>query len=119
MTRKIKFLATAIFCLALGVGQIFAQSTVTGGIQGRITDPQGAVVPNATIKVTNLGTNAEVTATTSEDGAYRVTNLQPGTYSVEVNATGFAAAKVERVVVEVGAVVLLDEGRHVTMDVHV
>ncbi len=102
MTRKIKFLATAIFCMLLGIGQIFAQSTVTGGIQGRVTDPQGAVVPNASVKVTNLGTNAEVTTTSSEDGAYRVTNLQPGTYSIEVTATGFAVAKVERAVVEVG-----------------
>lgn len=102
MTRRIKFLAMAIFCLALGAGQIFAQSTVTGGIQGRVVDPQGAVVPNATVKVKNSGTNAEVTTTTDGDGGYRVTNLQPGTYTIEASATGFATVKVERIVVEVG-----------------
>lgn len=102
MTRKIKFLATAIFCLALGATQIFAQSTVTGGIQGRVVDPQGAVVPNATIKIKNSGTNAEVTTQTNNDGNYRVTNLQPGTYTVEASAAGFSTVKVERIVVEVG-----------------
>jgi hypothetical protein len=102
MTRRIKFLAAAIFCLAFGAGQIFAQSTVTGGIQGKVVDPQGAVVPNATVTVRNTGTNAEVTATTTEDGTFRVTNLQPGTYTIEAAASGFATVKVERIVVEVG-----------------
>ena len=102
MTRRIKFLATAIFCLALGAAQIFAQSTVTGGVQGRVVDPQGAVVPNATVKVKNAGTNAEVTTTTDDDGGYRVSNLQPGTYTIEVSANGFSTVKVERIIVEVG-----------------
>jgi Carboxypeptidase regulatory-like domain/TonB dependent receptor-like, beta-barrel len=104
MTKRItiKFLATAIFCLLLGVGQIFAQSTVTGGINGTVTDPAGAVVPNATVTVTNLETNAVVTATSNEDGGFRVSNLQPGTYSVAVTATGFTAFNVAKVTVEVG-----------------
>ena len=109
MTRKIsiKFLATAIFCMLFGIGQIFAQSTVTGGIQGKVTDPQGAIVPNATITVTNLGTNSVVTATSDDDGGYRVTSLQPGTYMVEVSASGLSA-KVEKVVVEVGQATSID-----------
>lgn len=109
MTKRIsiKFLATAIFCVALGIGQVFAQSIVTGGIQGKITDPQGALVPNATITVTNTGTNSVVTTTSDEDGGYRVNNLQPGTYMVEVTASGLSA-KVEKVVVEVGASTPID-----------
>lgn len=109
MTRKIsvKFLAMAIFCLALGIGQIFAQSTVTGGIQGKVTDPQGAIVPNATVTVTNLGTNSVVTATSDDNGGYRVTSLQPGTYMIEVSASGLSA-KVESVVVEVGQATAID-----------
>lgn len=104
MTKRIsiKFLALAVFCLLLSIGQIFAQSTVTGGINGTVTDPQGAVVPNATVTVTNLGTNSVVTTTTDSDGGFRVTNLQPGTYSVEITATGFSASKAEKIVVEVG-----------------
>lgn len=88
--------------LLLGAGQAFAQSTVTGGINGTVTDPQGGVVPNATITVTNIGTNSVVTATTNQDGGYRVTNLQPGTYRVETNVSGFAPAKADNITVEVG-----------------
>jgi outer membrane receptor protein involved in Fe transport len=110
MTNKfsIKFLALMLFCLALGIGQVFAQSTVTGGIRGKITDPQGAIVPNATITVTNVGTNKVDTATTDEDGGYRFSNLQPGTYSIGIGATGFANFTQERVVVEVGQVTTVD-----------
>ena len=87
--------------MLFSIGQIFAQSTVTGGIQGKITDPQGAIVPNATVTVTNLGTNSVITATSDDDGGYRVTSLQPGTYMIEVSASGLSA-KVDKVVVEVG-----------------
>jgi hypothetical protein len=103
-----KFLATAIFCLLLSAGQIFAQSTVTGGIRGKVTDPQGAIVPNATVTVTNVGTNKIDTAVTDEDGGYRFSNLQPGTYSLGIAASGFANFALERVVVEVGQVTAVD-----------
>jgi hypothetical protein len=105
---SIRFLAAVVFCLLLGVGQIFAQSTVTGGIRGKITDPQGAIIPNATVTVTNVGTNKVETAATDEDGGYRFSNLQPGTYTVSVAVTGFAEFSQEKVVVEVGQVTTLD-----------
>ncbi len=110
MTIKfsIKFLAMAIFCLALGTAQIFAQSTVTGAIRGKITDPQGAVVPNANITVTNIGTNKIQTQTATDDGTFRITNLEPGTFTVEVTSGSFAPFKQENVVVEVGQVTALD-----------
>lgn len=106
--RSIKFLTLMLLCLAFGIGQVFAQSTVTGGIRGKITDPQGAVVPNATVTVTNIGTNKVDTANADEDGGYRFSNLQPGTYSVGIVVTGFANFTQERVVVEVGQVTTLD-----------
>lgn len=91
-----------ILSVLLCAGQAFGQSTVTGGINGRVTDPQGAIVPNATVKVTNTGTNSTVTVTANEDGAFRVTSLNPGTYRVEFSAGSFAPSKAEGVVVEVG-----------------
>jgi hypothetical protein len=110
MTKKIsiKFLAAAIFCLLLSVGQIFAQSTVTGGIRGKITDPQGAVLPNAAITVTNVGTNQTMNVTANEDGVYVVNNLQPGTYTIVVAVSGFAGFTQERVIVEVGQTTTVD-----------
>jgi hypothetical protein len=104
MTKRISinFLMLAMFCLLLGIGQIFAQSTVSGGISGTVTDPQGALIAGATVTVTNIGTNNVVTETTNDDGGYRVNNLQPGKYKVEVAMTGFANAIVPEITVEVG-----------------
>ena len=50
----------------------FAQSTLTGGISGKVTDPQGASIPNAAVTVTNVGTGKEATATSDSDGGFRV-----------------------------------------------
>ncbi len=105
---SLKFLHLAIFTLLLGIAQIFAQSSVTGAITGKVSDPQGAVVPNATLTVTNIATNSILTATTSNDGGFRVTNLQPGIYSVESSVQGFAQFKQEKVVVEVGKITPLE-----------
>lgn len=92
-----------ILLTAFGAGQVFAQSTVTGGISGTISDPQGGVVPNASVTVTNTGTNQSSTVSSSDDGGFRVTNLNPGTYTVEVAAiSGFAPAKAENIIVEIG-----------------
>ncbi|HEX9960351.1 MAG TPA: carboxypeptidase regulatory-like domain-containing protein, partial [Pyrinomonadaceae bacterium] len=94
----------AVFCLALGTSQILAQSTVTGGIRGTVSDAQGAVVPNVTVTIVNTGTNQTQDITTDEDGGYRFSNLQPGVYSLKAVASGFAQFNQERVVVEVGQV---------------
>jgi hypothetical protein len=68
--------------------QIAAQST-TGSIVGVVTDPSGAVVPDATVVVTDLGTNIETRTTADQSGNYVVTPLPIGQYSVTVEAKGF------------------------------
>src|SRR5262245_14700599 len=71
---------------------IFAVSTWgqtgTGGINGVITDPQGKAVSRANVTLTNLGTNATRTATTTEAGLYVFDLLTPGDYRIEVEAAG-------------------------------
>ncbi|MEO8041172.1 MAG: TonB-dependent receptor [Acidobacteriota bacterium] len=104
MTKNLSIKIFSLLALSflLGLGQVFAQSTTTGGIGGTVTDPQGSVVPSATITVTNIATNGAVTVTTTDDGGYRVTNLQPGVYRIEVTVAGFAPAKADNITVEVG-----------------
>ncbi|HKR02787.1 MAG TPA: TonB-dependent receptor [Pyrinomonadaceae bacterium] len=82
----------------------FAQSTTTGAIGATVTDPQGAVVPNATVTVRNVETNKEDVSTTDSEGRARVVNLQPGNYTVSINASGFGTFTQDKVVVEVGRV---------------
>ncbi|MDQ3179927.1 MAG: carboxypeptidase-like regulatory domain-containing protein [Acidobacteriota bacterium] len=104
MTKKIsiKFLAATIFCLVLGIGHIFAQSTVAGRINGKVVDQQGSLIPNTIVTDTNVGTNKSEAADAKSDAPYRLINLQSGIYTIEVATQGFANFKAENVVVEVG-----------------
>lgn len=97
---SIKFLTTAVFCLLLGVAQIFAQAG-TGSITGVVTDANGAVIPNATVKLLSLEKGTELTTTASNDGIYTFALLAPGRYSVTASGASFAEQKLE-VEVQVG-----------------
>jgi hypothetical protein len=79
----------------------------TGTVTGTVTDPTGAVVPNAAITITNTATNQSRNGTSSSGGEYVITNLTPGAYVVKVNATGFALFQ-QRVDVMVGSKVSVD-----------
>jgi len=60
-----------------------------GAIEGRILDSSGAVVPKATVTVTNKATGVVATIPVNDQGEYQVLTLIPGTYAVKVSATGF------------------------------
>ncbi len=81
---------------ALLVGQTFR-----GTILGSVTDPSGAFVAGATVKVRNEATGLERTTVTSGDGSYAVSELPIGTYSVTVTLTGFQTAVTNNVAVDV------------------
>src|SRR5712671_2463285 len=96
--------------LALCALGTMAQSTVTGAINGTVTNPNKEVVVGASITVKNNGTNKESTAAADDNGGFKVVNLEPGTYTVTVNGSGFAPFTNEGVVVEVGRSTNLDAG---------
>ena len=108
LRKAARALALLAFCLAFGAPHAAAQSTTQGAIGGTVKDPQGAVVANAPVTVRNEETNRELAATTDSEGRFRVVQLDPGNYTVTVNASGFAAFTQQRVVVEVGRVTPLD-----------
>ena len=89
--------AFTLLMTSSGLGQ-----TETGQINGKVVDPNGALVANASVTVKSVDTGTENTATTDDQGRYNVTNLKPGLYDVTINASGFAAAT-QRVQVTVGS----------------
>ncbi len=78
----------------LGCGVALAQSTL-GTVLGTVTDQSGAVVPGATVKITNLDENTSRTLTTNASGNYEAVDIKAGHYSVEVTNTGFKTTRVE------------------------
>ncbi len=79
-----------LFAMLLGASALPAFGQIDrGAIAGRILDSSGAVVPSATVTITNKATGVAVTTNVDSDGEYQVLTLIPGTYSVRVTATGF------------------------------
>ena len=102
--RTFAILAVALLILASG-GAVWSQ-TVQGVITGAVTDPTGAVVPGATVTITNTGTNISQNTTTGSDGSYRFPLVPPGTYTLEVKAANFAIVRASGFVVEASQTVL-------------
>lgn len=99
MVKTIKsFIGAALFCLSFSL-TLLAQQSDNGGLNGSVTDQNGAIVPNATVIITNLGTNAKRTLTTNEDGRWSIAVLPLGNYEVSAQATGFTAVKQNTTVV--------------------
>ena len=85
MPRKLTPYVTGLLVLVASLTfmptSIFAQSQATSGdIEGRVLDPNGAVIPGVTVTATNQATGLEKSATTDTDGNYRIILLPPGTY---------------------------------------
>lgn len=107
LCRKITLVASAGIIFALFAVNQYAFSQETGQVLGTVTDASGAVIPNATVIVRNLGTNAARTVTTGSSGAFVVTGLQPATYEVVVSSAGFQT-HTGRVEVTVASKVVVD-----------
>src|ERR1700722_9917244 len=76
---------------AVAHAQTSAITAATATLHGQVTDPSGAVVPNATVAViVSGGTGQAHSATTTKTGGYEIGNLTPGKYTVTANAQGFA-----------------------------
>ncbi|HET8781742.1 MAG TPA: carboxypeptidase regulatory-like domain-containing protein, partial [Pyrinomonadaceae bacterium] len=92
---------TRALLLIFVLTSLASAQTFRGTILGTVTDPSGAVVPNATITVRNTSTGLERSTSTDVDGNYTVPELPIGNYEVRIERTGFVSARVENVAVEV------------------
>jgi hypothetical protein len=89
------------------LGAAAAQSVTQGAISGTVEDPTSAVVPNASVVITNKGTRATVRLTSDAKGYFNAPLLQPGEYNVTITANGFASYVADHVQVEVSQVTSL------------
>src|ERR1019366_3600867 len=100
--------AVVLLALFVAVGiPAFAQ-VEKGRFVGRIADPQGAVVPNASVKATNIGTNITQSAETNSTGEFVITPVSAGQYKLTVSASGFKTITTSDIEVDVGQIVRED-----------
>lgn len=100
MATKKKLIPALACFLTLQTAVVFGQE-FRGTILGRITDPSGAVVPGATVTVTNEETNVAVETRSNQDGNYNVPFLIPGRYKVSAGSPGFRTTVQPGVIVQV------------------
>src|SRR5262245_55918969 len=93
-------LRLSLACLLLSLPAT-AQTSTTGAVQGTVTDPQGAVVAGAEVKLLDQATNRSQIERTNDGGLYTFANVPPGSYAVTVAKSGFRTAQVAQLIVEV------------------
>ena len=99
-TRLILMVVTALFLFSTVIS---AQTGTSGQITGTVMDQNGAVVPDATITITQIETGTKRTVVTNADGNYSLANLAIGTYRLAITKTGFKETSVSNVVVNVSS----------------
>jgi outer membrane receptor protein involved in Fe transport len=93
------WIALAVFSCCLVIPQRLLAQAVYGSVFGTVADSTGAVVPNATVTVTDVTKGTSVVVQTDASGEYRVQHLIPDTYSVAAEAGGFSKVTTDNVVV--------------------
>ncbi|MEZ5428501.1 MAG: TonB-dependent receptor [Pyrinomonadaceae bacterium] len=107
--KKFLLFFLLFLCLVLiNITTVFAQANATAELRGRVLDPNGDVIPGAVVTATNNAKGISRTATADGSGNYVILSLPPSTYTVKVEAEGFAAKTINNVVLEVGQQSTLD-----------
>src|SRR5215471_2974520 len=101
--KMVTLFSFGIFCALVFFPRAMMAQGLFGSISGIVTDPSGAIVPNAAVTVTNERTNVAVEVKTNGAGLYSVTSLIPGIYKVVAEVQGFKTAVAADVLVDVNA----------------
>jgi hypothetical protein len=107
MRKQITLLTGSLLLSAMLAATAQAQ-TATATLRGSVDDGSGKVTPGATVTLTQTSTNLKRTFTTGGDGQYSFTFLEPGSYSLEVQAQGFKLHKQERIELSVAQIAELN-----------
>ena len=107
VSTKFVLFGACLFSVLLLVGNVLGQET-TGGLQGTVKDPSGAVIPKAAITLNGASLVGSKNLETDSAGYYRFANLPPGIYTLTVKATGFSELKRDGILIEIGHVPTVD-----------
>jgi len=106
-TKLVKYSAgcslAVLLCLSSALGQ-----NVTGSITGQLTDPSGAVIPGAKVIAENAATSVKTSTETNASGVYTIRFLPIGTYTVTIEAKGFATQKISPFALEIDQTAKID-----------
>jgi hypothetical protein len=110
--KRLAFFVAWVACVAvvctLVVTSAYAQTASSGSISGLVTDPQGGVVPGATVILTDLATSGKQTSNTNDAGRYNFPVVNPGLYDIVVSKSGFKTAKMAQQKVSIGLVLTVN-----------
>ncbi len=101
-------LAAALAALLIASQSSISGQGLYGSLVGSVTDPSGAVVPSASVVVTDVGTGQIRQDKTDQSGRYNVVNLNPGNYTVAISAPGFRKEEQTNVVITPNTVSRID-----------
>src|SRR5579862_8515542 len=104
LNRSIRRVLTVLLAIIVVSVPGWSQHTFRGGINGTVTDQSGAVIPGATVQITNVATNVSLTTTSTSAGEYAFPELNLGKYDIVVSSTGFKTEKVLGVTVSAGQI---------------
>ena len=96
------------FAFVLGFSFVASAQIQNATFTGTVTDPSGAVIPGATVTITNVGTNLTATVDTDSGGLYRAAELPVGSYKIEVSASGFKTAVKTGLFLSAGTIARVD-----------
>src|ERR1041385_3634603 len=85
----VRVAATVLFVIAVSLPALAQSDLDTVTFSGKVTDSQGLAVVGATVTATLVDTGETHTATTNDEGIYKIINLKPGTYKIKATNTGF------------------------------
>jgi carboxypeptidase family protein len=98
----------AAWCVGVGAASPLSAQVASGSITGIVKDQAGAVVPGATVTVTDIATNRQRVVASSGGGVYTAPSLPPGAYRIDVELAGFKPARRDGIRVSTGETLRLD-----------
>jgi hypothetical protein len=101
-TRIALTLSILLFALTCGPAVLAQTSAVGGDISGIVTDQTGAVLPGVSVTITSNETGVSHTFTSDARGAFLALNLQPGSYTVKADLSGFTTVTLTKVTLDLG-----------------